>query len=157
MTHSPLDQRLDGAGSLSVGTIGEIEANLLNEAIRMAWNSKDPSNVIRLIEANAVWRNNDSVFLGRSEIWQALRSQWQHTLHFQTKQELTSYAGNRITSHFESEWQDSLHGQWYRRSGYAEFTFDDDRLITTIESQTEQQRITAERRRLRLGTTTGRG
>ena len=137
---------------MSSTTLGEAEANRLNEAINIAWNSRDPSNVIRLIEPNAVWRDNDSVFLGRSEIWAALRSRWDHTLHFQLRQHLTSYEGNGIAVRFESEWQDSLHGQWYRTSGGAEFTFGADRLITKIESRTEQQPITAEERQLRLDT-----
>ncbi len=152
MTFSPTDQGLGGAGSWGVGALSEAEAGLLNSKISTAWTSKDPSNVIRIIDPNAVWRDNDSVFLGRSEIWAALRAQWEHTLHFQTKQELASYESHRIAARFQSEWQDSQHGQWYRRSGYAEFTFDDERLITTIESRTEKRRITAEERRLKLDT-----
>ncbi len=151
MAFSPPDQKLNGAGALS-----EVEASLLNESINAAWNSKDPSNVIRIIEPNAVWRDNDSIFLGRSEIWAALRAQWGHTLHFQTKQKLASYEDNRIAASIESEWQDSLHGQWYRASGTVAFTFDADQLITKIESRTERRRITAEERRLRLDMATRR-
>jgi len=157
MTFSPPDQRQNGAGSSGEGALGEGEASLLNEAISTAWNSRDPSNVIRIIEPNAVWRDNNHIFLGRNEIWSALRAQWEHTLHFQAKQELTSHEHNRITARFESEWQNSLHGQWYRRSGYIEFAFDDSRLITKIESQTNQQPITADERCLRLDMTTNRG
>ena len=157
MSFGPLDQRLDKVDTTVAGALSEIEASRLNQAISTAWNSKDPSNVIRIIEANAVWRDNDSVFLGRSEIWAALRSRWEHTLHFQMKQQLESYESNRIRARFESEWQNSLHGQWYRRKGHAEYTFDAGGLITKIESRTERQPITAEERRLRLDTTAQRG
>jgi len=138
---------------MSATTLSETEAIRLNQVITNAWSSKDPSNVIRIIEPNAVWRENDNVFLGRNEIWAALRLRWEHTLHFQMRQDLTSYNDHCIAVRFESEWQDSLRGQWYRESGRVEFTFDTDQLITKIESRIEEHRITVEARRLRLDTT----
>ena len=138
---------------MGTSTLIKTEADCLNQAISAAWNSKDSSAVLPLLSPNAEWIDNETHHRGRSEIWAALQSQWVHTLHFQVQQHLTSVDGHRITTRYESEWQDSLHGQWYRRSGQAAFLFDADRRITKIESHLEQEPISADARRLRLGVT----
>ncbi len=134
-------------------TLSETEADRLNRAISAAWNSKDSSAVLPLLSPNAKWIENEVLHRGRNEIGSALQSQWEHTLHYQVQQHITSFEGNRIATRYESEWQDSLHGQWYRKSGQAAFFFDADRLITKIESHLEQEPISADARRLRLGMT----
>ncbi len=141
---------------MGTSTLSKTEADRLNQEISAAWNSKDSSAVLSLLSPNAEWLENETLHRGRNEIRAALKSQWEHTLHFQVQQHLTSFEGNRITARYESEWQDSLHGQWYRRSGQAAFLFDTDRLVTKIESHTEQEPISADARRLRLGMTASR-
>ncbi len=138
---------------MATSTLSKAEADRLNRAIGAAWNSKDSSAVLPLLSPNAKWLENEIEHGDRNEIWSALQSQWEHTLHFQVRQQLISFEGFRITTRYESEWQDSLHGQWYRKSGQAAFLFDADRLITKIESHLEQEPISADARQLRLGIT----
>lgn len=136
---------------MATSTPSKTEADRLTRAISAAWSSRDSSAVLPLLSPSAKWIENEVLHRDRNEICSALQSQWENTLHYQVRQQLISSEGCRITTRYESEWQDSLHGQWYRKSGQAAFLFDAGRLITKIESHLEQEPISADARQLRLG------
>ncbi len=135
---------------MSDRAIDRPEAMRLCRTIERAWNTRKPSAVIRLLRSDAVWRDNGHVCVGRDEIWTRLRDKWEHALHYRVRQTLRSYGACCIGVSFESEWQDSVHGNWHRTSGQCEINFDGERRITTLESAEVDTAISTTERRLRI-------
>ena len=129
-------------------------ANELSQAIEQACRTRDPSALMRLMTRDAVWRDNDNVHVGRDEIWTALSDKWTNALHCTLQQDIVSSDETFIAMRFESEWQHSSHGRWYRTTGQTQITLDDQKLIATIESRHADTPISVNERHLTIPMTT---
>ncbi len=125
----------------------------LSRAIEQACQTRDPSALIRLMASDAVWRNNDAVHVGREEIWSALSANWANTLHYTLQQDIESCDARYVLIRFESEWQHSIRGGWYRTSGELRLSLDGRSRISTIESRHTSAPISVSSRRMTIATT----
>lgn len=126
----------------------------LSRSLERACRTRDPSELIRWVTKDAVWRDNDAVHVGRDEIWSALSHRWANSLHCSLRQDVESRDGQCVVIRFESEWQHSIRGRWYRTSGEARVSFDEQRRITTVESRDADTPISVSQRRLPIATVT---
>ena len=137
---------------MSHNPISLTSATELSSAIERACRRRDPSEVIRLMTKDAVWRDNDDVHVGRDEIWNALSEAWVHALHCATRQEIESCDSRGLVIRHESEWQHAIRGRWYRSSGEMRLSLDDHGRITTVESRRAHVPISVSERRLPIST-----
>lgn len=128
------------------------EAAELSRSIEQACRTRDPSVLIRLMTKDTVWRDNDAVHVGRDEIWTALGEKWVHALHCSLRQDVESRDLQCILIRFESEWQHSIRGRWYRTSGTTRLSLDDEGRIKTVETRHTDTPISVSTRRLTIST-----
>ncbi|MDJ0655720.1 MAG: DUF1348 family protein [Xanthomonadales bacterium] len=135
---------------MSNRSISAAKAAEIGRSIEQALSSHSPSQAIRLVTKEAVWRDKDAVHVGRDEIWSALTQKWSNSLHCTLRQEIESFDARRIVIQFESEWQHSICGRWYRSSGEMRVSVDDHWSLSTIESRQTDTPISASERRLAI-------
>ena len=125
----------------------------LSDAIERASQTRDPSEIIRLLAANAVWRSNDTVHVGRGEIWSALSEHWANSLHCTTQQVIESCDSGIDVIQIQSEWQHSINGGWYRTTAELRVRLNEGAKISTIESRHSYSPISLDHRRMSIATT----
>lgn len=118
--------------------------------LQQACQLRDPSALIRLMIKDAVWRDNDAVHVGREEIWSALSNKWASALHCTLNREVVSCDEMSVVIRFDSEWQHSVRGRWYRTSGRVRASFNDHGHVTKVESQLTVKPISVSDRRLAI-------
>lgn len=84
-----------------------------------AWNSGNPEQVARLFSVNSEWWNRDQFLAGHENIQAYLQEKSTFGLHYRTRVNLWSHSFSRLSLRFESEWQCSDKGRWYRTRGTA--------------------------------------
>lgn len=126
------------------------DSERLCQATQAAWNTKEPSVVMQLLNPEAVWRRNGQVHVGRGEIWKALADMWAEMLHYRQIQAMISQDTNSIDVGYEAEWQHAVNGRWFRRVGTGTYVADDALKIIRFETCDSDQPITAAERRLAI-------
>ena len=129
-------------------SINSTAAATLSRSFERACKTREPSELIRLLSKDAVWRDNDVVHVGRDEIWSALGNRWANTLHCTLQPNTEFCDAHNMVIRFESEWQNSVCGRWYRTSGKIRAWLDDNGYITKVESQLADIPISVADRRL---------
>lgn len=118
------------------------------QVVELAWNTRDPAEVIKLFSADAVWKEDERVIIGRKEIWESLDQHWRHALHYRLQLQLTRSAETSLAFNSESEWQHSVSGQWYRAEGNWQLQFDNLGHIRVYEAHFKSTEISAEDRQV---------
>jgi len=118
------------------------------QAAENAWNTRNPDTVARAYSVDSEWRNRGEFFTGREAIKAFLTRKWARELHYQLQKELWAYTDNRISVHFEYEWQDATSGQWYRTHGNEHWEFEDDGLMRRRDMSANDIPIEAHERRI---------
>ena len=135
---------------MSVQPINATEIARLSRSFVLACKTRNPSKLIRLMSKDAVWRDNDAVHVGRDEIWGALNDKWASSLHCTLQQSIESIDTETVVIQFESEWQHSVCGRWFRTTGRIRASVGVHGAITTIESRITDTPISVGDRRLSI-------
>lgn len=128
-----------------------LDRDSAQEAARLtmdAWTARDPEEFVKLLSNKPIWKDSDQVHVGRHEIWNSLQRKWSRTLHLRVCHTLQAHETNAITIAFETEWQDSIRGQWYRTTGKSRLRFDSKGLISSMDTEGDDEPISAAHRRL---------
>lgn len=113
-----------------------------------SWNARDADIIPGQYTADTEWRYRDQFLTGRDAILPFLERAWPKQRHYKLKKNLWSFTGNRISVRFESEWQHSETGQWYRTHGNEHWEFDADGLVHILDLSANDVAITEAERRL---------
>jgi nuclear transport factor 2 (NTF2) superfamily protein len=124
----------------------EASARQKVQAAEDAWNTRDPHRVSLAYTADSVWRNRETVILGREQIVTFLTAKWQRELDYCLRKSLWSFTANRIAVRFQYECHDH-DGQWFRSYGNELWEFDDRGLMRRREASINDVPITEDERR----------
>ncbi len=122
------------------------------QAAEDAWNSRDPERVAGAYTEHSEWRNRDEFFTGRDAIKFFLKHKWAIELHYRLMKELWAFTDNRISVHFEYEWQHATTGQWYRTYGNEHWEFDTDGYMQRRDMSANDLEISASERHIGITT-----
>ena len=120
------------------------------QKVRMAeaaWNSRDPERVAAAYSPDSEWRNRDEFVRGRDEIVAFLRRKWAREQDYALRNDLWTFAGNRIAVRFQYEWHDEA-GQWWRSYGNENWEFDDLGYMRRREASINDVAIREDERRI---------
>ena len=112
------------------------------------WNARDPNVIPAEYSADVQWRYKDAFFTGRDGVLPFLEARWPLQQEYRLAKHLWSFAGNRISVRFESEWRHADTGQWYRTHGNEHWEFDDDGLCRVLDISANDIPIEPGERRL---------
>ena len=118
------------------------------QAAEDAWKARDPGKVALLCAPDCVWRAREALFQGRAAIEYFLRDKWAFESRHQIMKELWAYNNNRISVHFECEWQHAGTNQWYRSHSNEHWEFDADGYMTRRDMSANDVPIPVNRPRI---------
>ncbi|CAN5712189.1 DUF1348 family protein [soil metagenome] len=91
-----------------------------------AWNTRDPSVVVRVYTEDTRWRNRAEFPVGHEQVRAFLERKWQKELDYRLIKELWAIGGSeypgRIGVRFAYEWHDAS-GAWFRSYGNENWEF----------------------------------
>ncbi|MDJ0748197.1 MAG: DUF1348 family protein [Woeseiaceae bacterium] len=119
-------------------------------SIEKACISRNPSEIVRHLARQAVWRDDDTVYVGRDEIWKALNAKWALSLLCTTAHRIELSDSENIKLVLDAEWQHSRSGRWYCTRAVVQVTLDDQSHVATVESRNTIAPISASERRLTI-------
>ena len=93
------------------------------QAVKDAWNTRNPERVALAYTADTEWRNRAEFLRGRAEVIEFLKRKWAREHEYRLKKTLWTFTGHRIAVRFEYEWHDG-DGQWWRSHGNENWEFD---------------------------------
>jgi nuclear transport factor 2 (NTF2) superfamily protein len=117
------------------------------QAAEDAWNSRDPERVSQAYTEDSIWRNRDTVLIGRPAIVRLLTAKWERELEYALRKELWAFGGDRIAVRFQYESHDAT-GRWWRSYGNELWEFDAHGLMARREASINDVRIEAGQRRI---------
>ena len=98
--------------------------------VEKLWSDGKLHEIAELFCENCQWRDNERHLHGKEQIMNYLKSKITEQLHNKVTTELWNHSFNQLVVSFQSEWQDSKNGQWYRTSGHGFIRFGQSNLIT---------------------------
>ena len=125
-------------------------ANELAYSIKQASTTKNPTDLVRHLAKQAVWRDNNNVYVGRDEIWSALSHSWASSLICTTDSQIEADESQFIHLTLNSEWQHAKCGRWFRTEFDVRITLDAQSVVSAIESTSTTQKISAADRQLAI-------
>ena len=118
------------------------------QAIQGVWNGCQIPLVIQFFDDAAQLFSQGNLINGKARISEFLKQRQLRELHCNLKMELWSFNNDRISTSFQSEWQDAIRRQWYRTEGNMQMCFAETGLIRKLSISSIDISITAEMRRL---------
>ena len=112
------------------------------------WNARVAEVVPDDYTEDTKWRYKDIFFEGRAGILPFLRERWPIQQNYRLKKEMWSFAGNRISVRFISEWRHRDIGQWYRSFGNEHWEFAADGLMSVQDISANDMKISESERTL---------
>lgn len=125
-------------------------ATELARSIERACVAKDPTELVRHLAKQAVWRDDGVVYVGRGEIWNGLNEKWALSLICTTKLQIEDVDSQSVRFRLNSEWQHASCGRWFRTETSVRVTVDDRSRVSTVESTNATETISAADRRLAI-------
>lgn len=98
--------------------------------VEQLWSDGKLEEIGELFSENCQWRDNERHLHGKEQIMSFLKSKIAEQLHNKVTTELWNHSFYQLVVSFQSEWQDSKNGQWYRTSGHGFIRFGQENLIT---------------------------
>lgn len=98
--------------------------------VEQLWNDGKLQDIGELFCVNCQWRDNERHLHGKEQIMSFLKSKTTEQLHNKLTTELWNYSFYQLVVSFQSEWQNSKNGQWYRIRGHGFIDFGQAGLIT---------------------------
>ncbi|EQC34872.1 hypothetical protein SDRG_07673 [Saprolegnia diclina VS20] len=95
------------------------------KAAENGWNSRDANKVALAYTPDTVWRNRDTIFVGRDAVVAFLQDKWALETNYKLVKHLWCHDKNRIAVRFTYEFQRIADGQWFRCHGNELWQFDD--------------------------------
>ena len=111
----------------------EAGARAIVQGFEDGWNRRVLEEIPGDCTADTRWRYRDAFVEGRDAIIPFLAERWPIQEEYRLKKELWSYAGNRISVRFISEWRHRDTGQWYRTHGNEHWEFAPDGLQSILD------------------------
>ena len=112
------------------------------------WNARVAEVVPDDYTEDTKWRYRDIFFEGRAGILPFLLERWPVQQDYRLKKEMWSFAGNRISVRFISEWRHCDTGQWYRSFGNEHWEFAADGLMSVQDISANDMEISESERTL---------
>lgn len=112
-----------------------------------AWNTRNAAEVVRLCSPDCIWQNQDSFFQGHAAIAYFLKNKWSNETQAKQQKELWAFTDNRISVHFECEWQQDETNQWFRTFGTEHWEFDADGYMSRRDMSANDIPIAVNRQR----------
>ncbi|CCV00374.1 unnamed protein product [Malassezia sympodialis ATCC 42132] len=109
------------------------------------WNTRNVDGLLQSYAPNIVWRNRNAKLHGVDEIAGFLQLKWGRELDLRMMKELWCYSDNRISARFVFEWHDDS-GNWFRSYGNENWEFNDEGLLKTRFSSTNDTIIDIDER-----------
>ncbi len=125
-------------------------ANELAHSIKQAGTTKNPTDLVRHLAKQAVWRDDDHVYVGRDEIWSALNCSWAKSLICTTDSLVVACESQFVRLKLNSEWQHAKCGRWFRTEFDVRITLDEQSAVCAIESSSTTKNISAAERQLAI-------
>lgn len=129
-------------------------ANELALSIKQAITTKTPTALVRHLAKQAVWRDDNNVYVGRDEIWSALNNSWANSLICTTDLQVGACDAQLVHLKLNSEWQHAKCGRWFRTEIDVRITLDEHSLISAVESTGNTEKISAADRQLAISLAT---
>lgn len=128
-------------------------ASELALSIRRASTTKDPTELVRHLAKQVVWRDDSKVHVGRDEIWGALNEKWANSPICLTDLQIEACNPQLILLKLNSEWQHARCGRWFRTQIDMRITLDEQSLVSAVESTSDTEEISAADRELAISLT----
>jgi len=112
------------------------------------WNARVAEVVSDDYTEDTKWRYKDIFFEGRAGILPFLLERWPIQQDYSLRKEMWSFAGNRISVRFISEWRHRDTGQWYRTFGNEHWEFAAEGLMSVQDISANDLEISESERTL---------
>lgn len=112
------------------------------------WNARVAEVVSDDYTEDTKWRYKDIFFEGRAGILPFLSERWPIQQDYRLRKEMWSFAGNRISVRFISEWRHRDTGQWYRTFGNEHWEFTAEGLMSVQDISANDLEISESERTL---------
>ena len=119
-------------------------------SIKRACTTKNPTELVRHLAKQAVWRDDSNVHVGRDEIWRALNEKWAHSLICTTDLRIEERDSHLVRLKLNSEWQYAKCGRWFRTESDVRVTLDEQSHVSAVESTSDTKKISAADRELAI-------